>query len=169
MGWIQGKTKRNGYRCMPFTASCIVLRRLAYPCRWKDVECLFRMRSSALSDVFWEVLETYIDTHGHPLTDLREGPLVPRAELYANSIKNPGAPLYICVGFIDCTKIQMIRPGGQGSNQGSCNSGHKRYHCLMYQTITTPDGLIFHMYGPGVGRRYDLAFLRERVGSGTAF
>ena len=31
----------------------------------------------------------------------------------------------------------------------------------MYQTVTTPDGLIFKLYGPEVGRRHDLTLLRE--------
>ena len=34
-------------------------------------------------------------------------------------------------------------------------------HCLVYQTITTPDGLIFHLHGPEVGRRHDLTLLRN--------
>ena len=161
MGWTHGKTQRNGYKCVPFTACCILFRQLAYPCRWKDLEYVFGMRSSALSEVFWEVVETFIETQGHLITDLRQAFLASRAELYANSIKNAGAPLDSCVGFIDCTKIQMCRPGGHGSIQRSCYSGHKRYHCLIYQTLTTPDGLIFHMYGPEVGRRHDLTLLRE--------
>lgn len=55
----------------------------------------------------------------------------------------------------------MARPGCDGQMQKSCYSGHKRMHCLIYQTITTPDGLIFHMYGPEVGRRHDLTLLRQ--------
>ena len=43
----------------------------------------------------------------------------------------------------------------------SCYFGHKRMHCLVYQTITTPDGLILHMYGPEEGRRHDLTHLRN--------
>lgn len=30
----------------------------------------------------------------------------------ARTIYEKGAPLDNCVGFIDCTKIQMVRPGG---------------------------------------------------------
>lgn len=42
----------------------------------------------------------------------------------------------------------MQRPGGPIANQYTVYSGYKRSHCLLYQTITTLDGLIFHMYGP---------------------
>ena len=151
----------NGYKCLPFTAWCILLRGLAYPCSWKGLEYVFGMRSSALSEVFWEVVKTFRETQGHLITDLREAFLASRVELYANSIKNAGAPLHSCVRFIDCTEIEMCRPGGHVSIQRRCYSGRKRYHCSIYQTLTTPDGLIFHIYGPEVGRRHDLTLLKE--------
>lgn len=46
----------------------------------------------------------------------------------------------------------MARPGGMSTVRRSCYSGHKRFYCFMYQTITTLDGLIFHMFGPVGGR-----------------
>ena len=45
--------------------------------------------------------------------------------------------------------------------QRSCNSGQKRLHCLVYQTITTRDRRVLHMYGPEEGRRHDLTLLRN--------
>jgi DDE superfamily endonuclease len=65
-------------------------------------------------------------------------------------------PLSNCVGFIDCTKIQISRPGGPPANQRALFSGHKPYH-YSYQTITTPHGLVIHMYGQEEGRRQDTA------------
>ena len=161
MGGISGKTERNGYKCDPITACCIVLRKLASPCRWKDIEYLFGMHAHALSEVFWEVVETFVEGKGYLRTDLREGMLADRAELCADSIKNAGAPLDSCVEFIDCSKIKMKRPGGHGSKQRSCYSVHKRMHGLIFQTITMPDGLIFSLYGPEVGRRHECTLLRE--------
>lgn len=81
--------------------------------------------------------------------------------MYATAVKKKGAPLNECIGFIDCTKIQMCRPGGRGANQRSVHSGHKKMHCISYQTITTPDGLVFALWGPEVGRRHDLTLLRK--------
>ena len=95
------------------------------------------------------------------MLDLQESLLVRREEMYAESIHRAGAPLDSCVGFIDSSKIQMSRPSGHSSLQRSCYSGHKRFHCLMYQTVTTPDGRILHLYGPEVGRPHDLTLLRE--------
>ena len=38
-------------------------------------------------------------------------------------------------------------------------NGHPRRHCLNYQGITTPDGLIISMFGPVEGRRHDNTML----------
>lgn len=49
----------------------------------------------------------------------------------------------------------MQRLGGTKVDQRSGFSGHGQFQCLVYQTITAPDGLIFHIYGmdprPGEG------------------
>ena len=84
-----------------------------------------------------------------------------RCEMYANAIFEAGAPLNRCVGFIDCTKVQMSRPGGPQTIQQACYSGQKRIHCLSYMSITTLDGLMFNLYGPMEGRRHDATLLRR--------
>ena len=76
-------------------------------------------------------------------------------------------PLDSSVGFIYCAKIQMSRPGRHDSIQrsvassGSCYSDHKRFHCLIYSTLTTPDGLSFYLHGPEVGRGHDPTLLHD--------
>ena len=161
LGWTSGLTARSGYRCDAITASCIVLKRLSFPTRWRDLECIFGMRSSALCEVFWEVVETFLEGRGHLIETFRSELMTERAEMYAAAIHQKGAPLDNCVGFIDCTKVQMSRPGGAGTLQRACYSGHKRLHCLLYQSLTTPDGLMFHLYGPEVGRRHDMTLYRQ--------
>ena len=108
----------------------------------------------------WEVVERFVGKYEYALR-LRGELLQQRATLYAEAINNAGAPLEKCVGFIYCTKRKMARPSGNNSFQRSVYSGHKRIHCLIYQTITTPDGLMFALYGPEVGRRHDLTLYRE--------
>ena len=49
IGFTVGKTARRQYYCNEVTAACIVLRRLASPCRWSDLEVMFGMRSCVLS------------------------------------------------------------------------------------------------------------------------
>eukprot|EP00171_Calliarthron_tuberculosum_P001540 IDg1540t1 len=50
---------------------------------------------------------------------------------------------------------------GASTLQRSCYSGHKRFHRLVYQTITTPDGLILHLYGSMEGRQPDAYLYRQ--------
>lgn len=110
--------------------------------------------------MFWEHVELVVECFRHVL-GFRPAMMQGRAALYADALKEEGCPLHTCVGFIDCTKIRIQRPGGHGTNQRSCYSGHKRMHCLIYQTISTPDGMIYAMYGPVEGRRHDLTVLRQ--------
>lgn len=161
IGFTGGQTERSEYYCDDITAACVVMRRLAAPCRWHDLETTFGLRVCALSEVFWEALETFIGSCADQIEQFREDLMQPRAARYAELIQENGAALDNCVGFIDCTKIQMQRPGGPGLMQRSVYSGHKRMHCLIYQTVCTPDGLIFHMYGPEAGRRHDLTLYRQ--------
>ena len=62
IGWHTGKTRRCGNKCSAVTATCILLRRLAYPCRLVDLELTFGMHSSALSEIFWEAIESLYQT-----------------------------------------------------------------------------------------------------------
>ena len=156
-----GKTRRRGYVCNDITSCCIVLKRLSSPCNWMDLEVVFGIPSPALSEIFWETVEAFIKNYGHLVTDFKSEFMRERAPMYAERVRAKGAPLERCVGFMDCTKIRMERPGGINSLQRACYSGHKRMPCLVYQTVTTPDGLIFSLYGPVVGRRHDLTVLRE--------
>ena len=158
---VECRTKKRQYVFDDITACCVVLRRLSSTSTCDDMKPVFGMRYSALSKVFWEAVERFVDAKGHLVTTLKEGLLQSGAARYASAIEQCGAPLDSCIGFIYCTKIKMNRLGGHGSNQRACYSGHKRMYCLVYQTITTPDGLIFSLYGPQVGRRHDLTLLRN--------
>ena len=100
---------------------------------------------------------------GHLLTTPREAFLCGRAAMYAEATENAGAPLDIYVGSIDGTKIRMTRPGGSNRNQRAWYFGHKRFHCLVYQTIATPDSLILSLYCPEESQRHDMTFLHNSV------
>lgn len=67
--------------------------------------------------------------------------------LYAEVVHSNGARLKHFEGSMDCTKIQMTRLDWIANNQITCYSVHKRFQCLIYQTINSPDGQIFHMFG----------------------
>lgn len=72
--------------------------------------------------------------------------------MYAEELHAKGAPLYKCVVIIYCKTFHMCRPELNGVNQLSSYLGHKRMHCIIYQILTTPDGLIFSLFGLEVGK-----------------
>ncbi|ETN04624.1 hypothetical protein PPTG_14456 [Phytophthora nicotianae INRA-310] len=43
--------------------------------------------------------------------------------------------------------------------QSAMYSGYKRIHAVKYQAVTTPDGMIAHLFGPAEGRSHDLTLL----------
>ena len=77
---------------------------------------------------------------------------------WSNKVSDKGAALDNCVGFIDGTCRQICRPS---VHQRSFYNGHKHYHCLKYQSITVPCGIIIDLSGPHIGIRHDLRMLNE--------
>ena len=94
------------------------------------------------------------EVHGKLVTTFRTDLMVERASLYAEAIFKLSDCLGKCVGFIDGTKIENSRPGGTSVNQRSLYSRQKSIHCLVYP-LSTPGGLIFHVYGLVEGRHSD--------------
>lgn len=155
-----GITSRNEYSVGPITAMCVFLHRLSTPTRWFDMERTFGLFASQLSEVFWEHVELCVELFDYTL-QLRPQFMRDRAHQYAEVLEEHGSPLDSVIAFIDCTKIRIARPGGQNHNQQSVYSGHKRKHCLTYQSLSTPDGLMVALYGPVEGRRHDLTLFRQ--------
>lgn len=91
-----------------------------------------------MSETFWEQIQLLMNNYRNVLNLCGEL-LRSKAELYANAIHEVGAPLDRCLGFMDCAKIKMCRPDGHNSMQRSVYSGHKRFHCLIYQSLNTSD------------------------------
>ncbi|ETO78516.1 hypothetical protein F444_06563 [Phytophthora nicotianae P1976] len=52
----------------------------------------------------------------------------------------------------------MCKPLGNAEQQ-ALYSGHKRCHGIKFQSVTTPDGIISHLFGPAEGRLHDLTLL----------
>ena len=137
----------------------IVLRRLASPARWVDLEELFGRSGAALCHIFYSTVWALMDKWGFLLCEWRVCFMRARAAFYSEKIAGSGAYLDRCVGFIDGTAIFIARPGG--GLQRACYSGHKRKHALKFQNVLTPDGLFFHLFGPFEGRRHDMTLYHE--------
>ena len=125
---------------------CMLLRRLAYPCRYSDMIARFGRPTPVLSMITNEVIDYIYNNHSHRIMQWNPTILQPaQLQEYANAIHVKGAALDNCFGFIDGTVRPISRPG---EHQRIVYNGHKRVHGLKFQSVALPNGLIANMYGP---------------------
>jgi hypothetical protein len=80
---------------------------------------------------------------------------------FANAFAAQGVPDAIKFwAVIDVKKHQITTPI---MHQRAIYSGHKRIHCMKYQTLESPNGLILHCSVGDDGRRGDGYVLRKSV------
>jgi nuclease HARBI1 len=118
----------------------------------------FRRSEKELSEIGLYVLKFLYLRFGKHLQKPCFEILRTRASEYAEGIIRKGSPLRNCIGFIDGTLRPICRPM---LCQESCYNGHKRKHCVKFQSLITPDGLFAQLYGPIEGRRHDLFLLHS--------
>jgi hypothetical protein len=142
------------------TALCILLRRLAYPNRLKDLTLLFGLSPQSLSQIINTTTNIIMENKGNLLENLQANQWLDRNRLqyYAQAVRNRGGAVQNFWGFIDGTARPICRPSVQQENY---YSGHKRFHCLKYQSILCPDGIIVNLKGAYQGRRHDAGIFRE--------
>ena len=129
---------------------CMLLKRLAYPCRYSDLIHRFGRPVPVLGMINNNVIDYIYDTHHHRITNWNNDILSPAAlQIYADAISAKGAALHNCFGFIDGTVRPISKPG---ERQRVMYNGHKRVHGIKFQSIALPNGLIGNMYGP-VGKK----------------
>ena len=119
----------------PVECLAIVLRRLASPARWVDLEEFFGRSGSALCQIFYTTVVMMMDKWGALLTEWRMEFMRDRAALYAEKIEEAGAYLDRCVGFVDGTAIFYLTAWWgfaarlfQWSQAPSCGEVPKRAH-----------------------------------------
>ena len=136
---------------------CMLLKRLAYPCRYSDMMHRFGGRQvPVLSMAVNTVLDYIYDEHHRKITEWNPAILSPTSlQAYADHIHQAGAPLENCFGFIDGTVRAIARPG---QYQQVLYNGHKRVHSLKFQSAVIPNGLIANLYGP-VGKSAYITFI----------
>ncbi|KAE8976455.1 hypothetical protein PF005_g25832 [Phytophthora fragariae] len=143
-----------GDRCIREEALTVMLYRLSYPRRLHDMMGKFGRSTSALSRIFLRMNQRYEDTMYFNLKLVQA-----RIHDYCSAIERKSSAQGI-FAFPDGTKIPICRPsprrGHRSENlQRQVYSGHKRVHCLLFQGLSTPDGLCIHFFGPYEGRRHD--------------
>ena len=149
----------NGSVVSGLDALCMFLRRLAYPSRLLDLASLFGRKPSDISRAVKFVLD-HIYEHFCGLLENLNRPLLSSQHLQemAQSVQNKGCPFDRCWGFIDGTIMQICRPK---EHQRQVYSGHKKVHCLKFQSVMLPNGIIGSFMGPYIGRRHDAGIFHE--------
>jgi len=149
----------NGTVACGTEALCILLRRLAYPNRLKDISDIFGRSTEELSILVNTLLKYIYEKFHYLLSDLDQKWLdQSHLQEYTAAVHRRGAPLKNVFGFIDGTLRAMCRPS---SNQRHVYNGHKREHGIKFQSVVTPNGLVANMFGPFEGRRHDAALLAD--------
>ena len=139
-------------------ATCILLKRYAYPIRFGDMVPRFGRSAPQLSMIASEMTNLVYNLH-HRLRTFHQAWFPPaQLERYAQAIHNAGAPLQNCFAFVDGTVRPTCRPCQM---QRVVYNGHKRVHALKFQALTTPNGLVANLCGPVEGRRHDSGMLRD--------
>lgn len=140
-------TFNNCYVCEPETALCVVLYRLAAPCRYKTMMGPFNRSRSWLSTIFNNCIEFLVNRYREKLYWDHERLTYEQLKIYSTAVAHKGGVNGIW-GFIDGTMRAICRPL---ANQYWYYSGYKKCHALKYQAAITPDGLISHLVGPYMG------------------
>lgn len=139
-------TCKQGTVCDGMEGLCIFLKRFAYPCRYSDMIPLFGRPVPELCMICNEVVDWVYETHGNRVVEWNHTILNPPAlQTYAEAVYNKGAALNNCVGFVDGTIRPICRPE---KSQRAVYNGHKRVHCIKFQSVVLPNGLIANLYGP---------------------
>ncbi|CAM1298097.1 Uncharacterised protein r2_g751 [Pycnogonum litorale] len=150
---------RNGTKATNLEGLCILLRRMAYPNWWSDLVPLFGRSVPELSLISRFMVNHVAEQFGNLLTNFNFPWMqVDKLEMYCAAIKNQGAPLDSCWGFIDGTARPLARPIHL---QRNLFSGHKRTHYLKFQSVMCPSGIIVNLFGPLEGKRHDSGMLAE--------
>ena len=149
----------QGTVCDGMESLCILLKRLAYPCRYIDMTRRFGRNPTELCLIFNKVVDIVYDTHQHRLKSWDQ-PFLSADHLhnYALAVHQHGAPLHNCFGFVDETVRRIARPK---YHQRIMYNGHKRVHSMKFQSVVLPNGLIANLSGPYEGKRHDSTMLNE--------
>ena len=152
-------TCSQGTVCNGMEGLCILLKRLAFPCRYTDMVGTFGRNPFEICLIFNRVLDYVYNIHNHRLTQWGQPMLqADKLQKYADKIHQKGAPLDNCFGFIDGTLREIARPQ---INQRIVYNGHKRVHGIKFQSVALPNGMIANLNGPYEGRKHDSTMLYE--------
>ncbi|KAF0743929.1 hypothetical protein Ae201684_001571 [Aphanomyces euteiches] len=148
-------------------ALAIVCRRLSELSKLFTVANEFGRSIASYYRIFLQTVRLLHSAHAG-LLYLNKSLIKQRMLEYSAAVRAKGVRLTTCWGFIDGTKQYISRPIARRNPshanenlQRSVYNGHPRRHCLNWQGITCPDGIMASMYGPVEGRRHDSTVLAK--------
>ena len=119
---------------------CMLLRRIAYPCRYSDLISRFGRPVSALILKTNQVLDEIFYNHSHRIVQ------------WNNNILNPPALQNYSNKFCRKTVLDLLMRHCSSHfstwRTPNAGDGHKRVHALKFQSLALPNGLIGHLFGP---------------------
>lgn len=153
---------RNGLKFQTVEGLAIVLYRLATGSKLADVILIFANRCEEdICDIYGAMLLHLWEKYQHLLT-LETSPLATQHNLYVEKVQEYTRSNLDIIGFIDGTFRGTACPV---VGQRAMYNGYKRKHGVIFEAITSPDGLIVHVHGPITGANNDrFVIARSRVG-----
>ena len=148
--------KYSGYPATGEKALYMLLYRLAWPTRLKDMMLQFGCSRSYISTIVKLTVNYLYQRYHRKLFWDPNRLTLNQLQQYEMAISSRGCSGIW--GFIDGTVRPIARPK---KNQEDYYSGHKGYHGIKYQGIVTPDGLISSLYGPMLGPDGDWKLWKE--------
>lgn len=160
----------NGVKCQGEYAFCLMLYRLAYPCRFFNLQEIFGREFTQLSRIFKFAINFMYESHRHKV----QGNLdwyKDRFALYHNAVirrirmsrhnHNIGfmpEELSDIFAFLDGTGLEIARPGNGAQNP--FYNGYMHGHFLIFQGISFPDGMVV-IEGAFPGYQQDIMIWRD--------
>ncbi|OBZ80851.1 hypothetical protein A0J61_11100 [Choanephora cucurbitarum] len=155
---FRGNDARHSFKRDAIYSLAILLRRLFYPSRLKDLTLLFGYDFFTVSTIINGILDL-LDHLFRDSLDFNEHQFrVYNLQRLNAAITEKNSSFVDIVGFIDGTCNAICRPS---DNQEVCYNGHKRNHCLKYKGVVTPDGITSSLLGSYPGAMHDQRMLKE--------
>ena len=137
-----------------------MLKRLSYPCTLTSLAWESGRNVPAQSELFHYGIRHIYNNFKHLRDNRSLECWAGRFPDFAAAIHRGGSkgeiPLMNCVGFIDGSNQYVSKPA---LNQGLMYNGHKRKHCVKWQGVMLPNGIMPMPFGPINGRNHDAYML----------
>jgi len=138
-------------------ALMVLLRRLAFPCRWEDLKFILGCSRTELSNTYNYMLILIHERYGMLTSNLACFRFL--FQSFAAKLTSFGCPFENLVAIFDGHFVATCRPGGDGCKglnlwDHQTFAGKERLHGLKYQACVLPNGMTC-VWGPWRGTEHD--------------